>query len=157
MEAEGFSVLFITNQCISWVALKMLAIESSSKILFVTGRTAVPDVHGGHSCYWSGCASDVGRSHSHRPHPSAGVYRGLGICFERRLRRRCGSMKFWCGSGSEAGSVDPYLCLMDPDADVNHAISSVTQDKKIFSYCFCLIMEGSRYLTNGSRYLTNGS
>jgi hypothetical protein len=29
----------------------------------------------------------------------------------------CGSMTFWCGSGSGFGSADPCLRLMDPDAN----------------------------------------
>ncbi len=29
----------------------------------------------------------------------------------------CGSMTFWCGSGSGSGSADPCLWLIDPDSD----------------------------------------
>jgi hypothetical protein len=35
-----------------------------------------------------------------------------------KRHKEVASMKFWCGSGSS----DPYLCLMDPDADPDPAI-----------------------------------
>jgi hypothetical protein len=57
-------------------------------------------------------------------------------------------MTFWCGSGSESVSVDPYLWLMDPDADPDPAIFVVDlQDankKLIYKRFFCiLIFEGT--------------
>ncbi len=93
----------------------------------------------------------------------------------------CGSMTFWCGSGSE----DPCLWLMDPDPAIfiidlqdakknllknkffcllffESTFTSFFKDKKSkksqnsrnqgFSYCFCLMIEGS-----GSIPLTYGS
>ncbi len=49
----------------------------------------------------------------------------------------CGSMTFWCGSGS--GSADPCLCLMDPEpnADSDPAffvINLQVANKKLFYY-----------------------
>jgi hypothetical protein len=40
--------------------------------------------------------------------------------FQIRKNQCCGSMTFWCGSGS--GSADPCIWLMDPDPDPDPAI-----------------------------------
>ncbi len=51
----------------------------------------------------------------------------------------CGSMKFWYESVS--GSADPYICLMDPDADPDPAVfvSDLQDIKKYFYFVFCLL------------------
>ncbi len=75
----------------------------------------------------------------------------------------CGSMTFWCESGSE--SVDRCLWLRDPDSDPVPAPAfwpSRCQQKLIFvfhfyqgfSYYFCVMIKGSG---SGSIPLTNGS
>ncbi len=43
---------------------------------------------------------------------------GLGQRINHSILQCCGSMTFWCGSGS----MDPCLWLMDPDADPDPAI-----------------------------------
>jgi hypothetical protein len=51
-------------------------------------------------------------------------------------------MTFWCGSGS--GSADPYLWLMDPDADPSPVIFIIdlqNNNKKItLKKFFCLLL-----------------
>ncbi len=39
-----------------------------------------------------------------------------------RQLKCCGSMTFWCGSGSGSGSADPCLWIMVPDSDLDPAI-----------------------------------
>ncbi len=88
-----------------------------------------------------------------------------GVYIHKSLRvsgykQCCGSMTFWCGSGS----ADPCLWLMDPDPDpaifvidlkrhqqktsfsAYHFLKIHLHHKtgKGFSYYFCLMIEGSR-------------
>ncbi len=67
----------------------------------------------------------------------------------------CGSMTFWCGSGSGFGSGSCYFrhCLRRQQKVKKKSQYSRNQG---FSYCFCLMIEesGSR---SGSIPLTNGS
>ncbi len=44
------------------------------------------------------------------------VMRAMYRKFNLSLKQCCGSMTFWCGSGS--GSSDPCLLLMDPDPSI---------------------------------------
>jgi hypothetical protein len=60
-------------------------------------------------------------------------------------------MTFWCGSGSESGSADPYLWLMGPDPDPDPAIFIIDlQDankKLFFKKFFCILLfEGTLYI-----------
>ncbi len=61
----------------------------------------------------------------------------------------CGSMTFWCGSGSGSGSADPCLWLMDPDPSI-FIIALQDANKKLIS-CI-LLFEGTFTSSNGSRF-----
>ena len=57
----------------------------------------------------------------------------------------CGSMTFWCGSGS--GSADPCLWIMDPDPAIFVIdLQDACQQKKNFSTKFCLLITFWRYI-----------
>jgi hypothetical protein len=59
----------------------------------------------------------------------------------------CGSMTFWCGSGSEFGSADPCLLLMDPDSDPAILINDLQDaNKKIIFLKVCLYITFWRYI-----------
>ncbi len=47
----------------------------------------------------------------------------------------CGSMTFWCGSGSGFGSADPCLWLMDPDSDPSIFIIDLHDAYKKLIFC----------------------
>ncbi len=47
----------------------------------------------------------------------------------------CGSMTFWCGSGSGSGSADPRLWLMDPGIWIQEA-QKHTDPQDWFQSCF---------------------
>ncbi len=60
----------------------------------------------------------------------------------------CGSMTFWCGSGSR--SADPCLWLINPDPTIyiifqSQKVKKMSQNcrNQGFSYCFCLMIERS--------------
>ncbi len=57
------------------------------------------------------------------------------------LQQCCGSMTFWCGSGS--GSADPCLWLMDPDPFV---IDIQDANKKLIFILFFLLITFWRYI-----------
>ncbi len=71
----------------------------------------------------------------------------VGVCLNENLKKDgrcqcCGSMTFWCGSGSGSGSADPCLLLMNPDP----AFSSLTFElptKQIFfiSFFTCYLLK----------------
>ncbi len=91
------------------------------------------------------------------PSPSVTVQCNLGEYF--LLFQQCfGSVTFWYEYGCGSGSSDPYLCLTDPDADLEHWHKVITKSQNSrsqgFSYYFCLMMEGSGA---GSILVTNGS
>ncbi len=50
----------------------------------------------------------------------------------------CGSMKFWCGSGS--GSADPCVWQMDPDPTIFVIDLQDANKKLIYSTFFCLLL-----------------
>ncbi len=133
---------------------------------------------------WRSCPPGPGASRPHTPAdtrlgtgPAAAtrtlnVYPGSGFfAIPDPGSQCCGSMTFWCGSGS----ADPCLWLMDPDPDADPDPSIFIIDlqdankKKSqnirnqgFSYWFCLMIEGSEAGSragsgSGSIPLTNGS
>ncbi len=55
---------------------------------------------------------------------------------KERKHQCCGSMTFWCGSGSDFGSADPCLLLMDPDPAIL-IIDLQDANKKIIFFKVC--------------------
>ncbi len=130
------------------------------------------------NCFFSWCRK---RGLHHVPLPP---FISISIFIQCYLCQCCGSMTFWCGSGS----ADPCLWLMDPDPsifiiDLQDATKNYFKKRfflhitfwryfyiilqklrvkkksqnsrnQCFSYYFCLMIEGSR---SGSIFLTNGS
>jgi hypothetical protein len=72
-----------------------------------------------------------------------------------RFEQCCGSMTFWCGSGS----ADPCLRLMDPDPDLPIFVIDLQEANKKLIFLnkfFCLLLfKGSFFKDKSQKEITN--